>query len=58
MTFGYNEENNELTENHPDYAEFTNRGELVLDVDEMPSRKLQNIKHCVELAIDANSDDE
>jgi len=58
MTFGYNEETNELTENHPDYAETTENGELVLDVDEMPPNKLQNIKHCVEQAIDANSDDE
>lgn len=56
MTVYYDSEKDAIVENHPDYSELTGDGKLELHVDEMPDRKLGNLKRAVEEAIDAQED--
>ena len=57
MTVYYDSDRDAVVENHPDYVSEDDDGCMVMSVDDMPDRKLGNLKRAVEDAQDAQDGD-
>ena len=53
MTLYYDEDEDQIVENHPDYAEFDDEGRLVLDIAELRDIRAEKLRTLVGVAVSA-----
>jgi hypothetical protein len=53
MTLYYDNDDDCIVENHPDYAAFDDEGRLVLDIDELHDIRAEKVKTLVDVAVSA-----